>query len=515
MLNLATLLEHSAREFPGREAVVADAVRLTYAQVDRTANQVANALIALGVAPGDRVALSCPNVPEFPIVYYGILKTGAGVLPLNMLLTEREVAYHLRDSAARAYVCFEGTAELPTGKVGRAAFDATPGCEHFVLITDDLRDTRPGTLARLIDNQPDTFDTSMTQESDTAVVLYTSGTTGKPKGAELTHSNLVLNALIPGRLFGHHPHDVHLVALPLFHTYGQTVQLNAGFAAGATLVLQRRFDADQALALMEQEGVTFFAGVPTMFWELLACRAAEQLDLTMITRTLRMCLSAGAALPRSISEQFKHRFGVPLLEGYGMTELSPIALWHPVDQEYRPGSVGLPVWGVEVKVVTETGVEAGVDEPGELHVRGHNVMKGYFNRPGATADVLGADGWFRTGDIGRRDTDGYHYLIDRKNDVIIRGGYNVYPRELEEILLTHPEVSLAAVVGVPHERNGQEVHAFVIRKPGSQISEDELIAWCRQNMAAYKYPRIITFRGTLPMTASGKILKRELAPAPL
>ncbi|WP_433372062.1 long-chain-fatty-acid--CoA ligase [Streptosporangium sp. CA-115845] len=514
MLNLATLLEHSAREFPDREAVVAGAVRLTYAQVDRTANQVAGALVALGVAPGDTVALSCPNVPEFPILYYGILKTGAGVMPLNMLLTEREVAYHLHDSAAKAYVCFEGTTELPTGEVGRAAFDATPGCEHFVVITEDPHDRRPGTLAALIDGRPGTFDTSPTQECHTAVVLYTSGTTGTPKGAELTHSSLVLNALIPDRLFGHHPHDVHLVALPLFHTYGQTVQLNAGFAAGATLVLQRRFDAEQALDLMEREGVTFFAGVPTMFWELLAYRSAERFDLATIARTLRMCLSAGAALPVSIAEKFERRFGVPLLEGYGMTELSPIALWHPMDQPYRPGSIGLPVWGVEVKVVAEDGAEAGVDEPGELHVRGHNVMKGYLNRPGATAEALSADGWFRTGDIGRRDKDGYYHLIDRKKDMIIRGGYNVYPRELEEILLTHPEVSLAAVVGVPHERNGQEVQAFVIRKPGSTISEDELIAWCRQNMAAYKYPRIITFRDTLPMTASGKILKRELAPAP-
>jgi long-chain acyl-CoA synthetase len=432
-------------------------------------------------------------------------------VPLNVLLTEREVAYHLQDSGATAYLCYEGTEELPVGEIGRAAFDATAGCGHFILLARDPATSGPGTLADLVEGQPTEFPTVQTRETETAVILYTSGTTGKPKGAELTHSNMVHNALLTGGLFGRHDHDVHLIALPLFHTFGQTVQLNGGFATGATLVLLPRFNAEQVLATMEQEGVTFFAGVPTMYWELVTCRTAEHFDLASISSTLRACLSAGASLPLAIHEDFEQRFGVPILEGYGMTECSPVATFHRVDRPIRPGSTGPAVWGVEVKIVAHNGTAADIDEPGEVCVRGHNVMKGYLGRPEATAEAIDADGWLHTGDIGSLDKDGYLSLIDRKKDMIIRGGYNVYPRELEEVLLTHPEVSLAAVVGVPHERHGQEVRAFIIRKPGATIDEAALIAWCKQNMAAYKYPRIITFRDKLPMTATGKILKRELA----
>ena len=510
MLNLAVLLEDSARTVPDRDAVVHGPARLTYAELDAKASQVAGALAARGIGPGDRVALSCPNLPYVPVVYYGILKTGATVVPLNILLTEREIAYHLADSAARAYFCFAGGL---TGENGRAAFEATGSCEHFVLLTADPAATSPApgteTLAEFTHRQPTTFASAPTSETDTAVILYTSGTTGQPKGAELTHSNMVHNALLASRLFGVHPHDVHLITLPLFHSFGQTVQMNAGFATGATIVLLPRFEPAAALELMQAEQVTFFAGVPTMYHALLNCPPGGY-DIPTIAARLRIAVSGGAALPAEILRRFEERFGVPILEGYGLSETSPIATFNRVDRPRRPGSIGLPVWGVEVRIVNDDGSAAKTGQAGEILIRGHNVMKGYFRRPEATAAAIDAQGWFRTGDIGVRDAGGYLYIVDRKKDMIIRGGFNVYPRELEEVLMTHPEVSLAAVVGVPHPSHGEEVKAFVVRAPGAELTETELIAWCRQNMAAYKYPRLVEFRDTLPMTATGKILKREL-----
>jgi len=515
VLNLAVLLEDSARNVPDRVAVACGPARLTYAELDAKASQVAGALAARGIGPGDRVALSCPNLPDFPAVYYGILKAGATVVPLNILLTEREIAYHLQDSAARAYFCFDGTAELPIGQAGRAAFDRTESCQHFVLLTADPDATSPSpateTLAEFTHRRPATFASAAASETGTAVILYTSGTTGQPKGAELTHSNMTHNALLANRMFGLHPHDVHLTVLPLFHSFGQTVQMNAGFATGATIVLLPRFDAATALELMQAEQVTFFAGVPTMYHALLNCEETGRFDIAKIAAQMRMAVSGGAALPAEVMRRFEERFGVPILEGYGLSETSPIATFNRVDRPRRPGSIGLPVWGVEVRIAADDGSEADHGEPGEIVIRGHNVMKGYFRRPDATAEAIDRDGWFRTGDIGTRDADGYLYVVDRKKDMIIRGGFNVYPRELEEVLLTHPAVSMAAVVGVPHPSHGEEVKAVVVRAPGAELTEAGLIAWCKQTMAAYKYPRLVEFRDSLPMTATGKILKRELA----
>ncbi|RZU54538.1 long-chain acyl-CoA synthetase [Krasilnikovia cinnamomea] len=513
-LNLATLLEDSARRHPGRDAVVLGATRLTYAQLDAAANQVAALLAAHGVQPGDKVALSCPNLPQFPVVYYGILKAGAVVVPLNVLLKGREVAYHLADSQAKAYVCFEGTADLPMGAEGHAGFEQTPGCEHFFLITADPAAASPidgvRTLGQALAEQPATFATVGTSETDTAVILYTSGTTGQPKGAELSHANLMFNALTCNRLFGSlaTAHERHLITLPLFHSFGSTVQMNAGISVASTLVLLPRFQADQAVELLQREKITFFAGVPTMYWGLLGA-LHDGVDVAEIARNMRVAVSGGASLPVEIIKQFKERFGVQILEGYGLSETSPVATFSDPERDPRPGSIGVPIWGVEVKLIDpDWKTIEGTDEVGEIAIRGHNIMKGYYNRPEATAEVT-RDGWFRTGDLARRDADGFYYIVDRAKDMVIRGGFNVYPREVEEVLLTHPAVSLVAVVGVPHEVHGEEVKAFVIR--GGEITEDELIAWCKQNMAAYKYPRIVEFVESLPMTATGKILKRELA----
>ena len=492
--------------------------RLTYAQVNGAANQVANLLVSRGIQPGDKVALSCPNLPYFPIVYYGILKAGATVVPLNVLLKGREVAYHLDDSDAKAYFCFEGTAELPIGQAGHQGFEQTDGCEHFFMITVDPTAASPidgtETLGAAMGGQAPTFETVETDADDTAVILYTSGTTGQPKGAELRHRNMHSNALTGEALFGadkDNP-DTYLCVLPLFHSFGQTVIMNGGFAYGGTVVMLPRFEADAALKTMAKEGVTFFAGVPTMYWGLLGALEGSGVDVKALAENLRVAAAGGSALPVEVHKEFEKRFGVVILEGYGLSETSPVASFSPFGADVRVGSIGQPIPEVEMKLIDPEDWSDLADDPeqvGEIAIKGPNIMKGYYNRPDATDEAI-RDGWFRSGDLGRKDQDGWYYIVDRSKDMIIRGGFNVYPREIEEVLLTHEAVSLAAVVGVPHESHGEEIKAFVILKDGASVTEEELVAWGKEQMAGYKYPRIIEFRDDLPMTATGKILKREL-----
>ena len=518
--NLASLLEDTTEKYPDREAIVLGETRLTYAAVNGAANMVANLLASRGIGRGDKVALSCANLPYFSIVYFGILKAGASVVPLNVLLKGREVAYHLGDSDAKAYFCFEGTAELPIGKEGHAGFEQADGCEHFWMITVDPAAASPiegtETLGQGMADQPPTFETVATDEDDTAVILYTSGTTGQPKGAELRHRNMRDNALLGTELFGadaENP-DTLLCVLPLFHSFGQSVIQNGGFAYGGTVVMLPRFDADAALKTMAKEGVTFFAGVPTMYWGLLGALDDSGVDVQALAAQLRVAVAGGSALPVEVHKEFEERFGVTILEGYGLSETSPVASFSRLGQGVRVGSIGTPVPGVKMKLL-ESGSwdeikDDGPDAVGEIAIKGHNIMKGYYGRLDATDESI-QDGWFRSGDLGRRDEDGWYYIVDRSKDMIIRGGYNVYPREIEEVLMTHPDVSLAAVIGVPHDSHGEEIKAVVIRNKDASITEDELIAWGKEEMAGYKYPRMVEFVDELPMTATGKILKRELS----
>jgi long-chain acyl-CoA synthetase len=528
--NLATLLEDSAQNHPEREAIVFPATgrRMTYAEVDTVANMVANFLVSTGIQPGDKVALSCPNLPYFSLVYWGILKAGATVVPLNVLLKGREVAYHLGDSDAKAYFCFEGTDELPIGKEGYAGFQDAEDCETFVMITADLGAGSPiegtQTFGQVLGGQDATFQSVETDEDDTAVILYTSGTTGQPKGAELRHRNMRDNARLGESLFGANVDepDTFLCVLPLFHSFGQTVIQNGAAAYGGTVVMLPRFEAGPALALMQSEGITFFAGVPTMYWGLLGALKEAQspgegsVDVEKLAANLRVAAAGGAALPVEVHKNFRDQFGVTILEGYGLSETSPVASFSQYGEEPRVGSIGKPVPGVEMKLVDPESwdeVNADNSDPdavGEIAIKGHNIMKGYYGRPEATEEAI-RDGWFRSGDLGRRDEDGWYYIVDRSKDMIIRGGYNVYPREVEEVLMTHEAVSLAAVIGVPHESHGEEIKAVVILEEGVEITEDELVAWGKEQMAAYKYPRVIEFVPNLPMTATGKILKRELS----
>ncbi|MEO6060855.1 MAG: long-chain fatty acid--CoA ligase [Thermoflexales bacterium] len=515
MLNLSMLVENQARRHPANSAVVMGPMRLNYAQLNGMANQVANGLKAMGIQPGDKVALTCPNVPYFPVVYYGILKAGAVVVPLNVLNKGREIAYFLKDSDAKVYFCFEGTPELPMAQFGNEGFKEAGTLQKLIILTANPAGPSPiegiETLGMFISKQAPTFDTVMRGDSDTAVILYTSGTTGQAKGAELTHSNMITNAIVSRDLHGMLGAERSnlLIALPLFHSFGQTCQMNAGFLQGNTIVLVPRFDAKTVLETMVAEKINYFSGVPTMFWALLNYAAQSSFDTSKVKENLKLCSAGGAALPVEVLNAFVKNFGVPILEGYGLSETAPVATFNQLDAPTKPGSIGTPVIGVDVRLVDDADKDVAVGELGEILIRGFNVMKGYYKRPEATAEAM-RNGWFHTGDIAKKDEDGYLFIMDRKKDMIIRGGFNIYPREIEELMITHPGVSLVAVVGMKDDEMGEEVKAFVVRKPNAMVTESELMAWCKDRMAAYKYPRAIEFRDALPMNATGKILKREL-----
>jgi long-chain acyl-CoA synthetase len=490
-MNVADFLANTASAQPDHVALRLDQAVVTFRELDESSARVAALLAGQGVEPGDRVALALPNVPEFAAVYYGILRLGAVAVPMNPLLKAREVRFHLADSAAKvifAWHVFAEEAVEGAGGVTVVSVEPTAFAERLATLT---------THSAVADRAP----------SDTAVILYTSGTTGHPKGAELTHGNLVRNVEVSlADLLGLGADDVVFGGLPLFHAFGQTCALNASIAAGATLLLLPRFSPEAALVQLVTHHATVFAGVPTMYSALLASADAE-------LPTLRLCVSGGAALPVDVLQAFEQRFDTTILEGYGLSETSPVACFNRPDGR-KAGSIGTPVTGVEMTLVNSDGAEVATGEIGEIAIRGHNIMKGYWHQPEATAAVLSADGWFRTGDLGRVDGDGFFYVVGRNKDLIIRGGYNVYPRELEEVLYEHPAVLEAAVVGVPHPSLGEEVGAAVVLHAGAELTAADLRAYVKRNVAAYKYPRLVWFVESLPKGPTGKILKREIvAPA--
>ncbi|GAA4549079.1 hypothetical protein GCM10023175_36540 [Pseudonocardia xishanensis] len=345
-------------------------------------------------------------------------------------------------------------------------------------------------------------------EDDTAVILYTSGTTGQPKGAELTHHNLASNAATTSEtLIEIGPDDVIMGCLPLFHVFGLTCGLNAAVRAGATLTLIPRFDPAKALTVVARDEVTVFEGVPTMYAAMLHSPDAKNADMS----SLRTCITGGSAMPVEILRTFESTFGCEVFEGYGLSETAPVASFNQPGHERKPGTIGFPVRGCEMRVVNDDGEDVPDGEPGEIAIRGENVMKGYWNRPDATAEAI-PDGWFRTGDIATRDADGYYTIVDRKKDLIIRGGYNVYPREVEEALYEHPAVAEAAVIGIKHADLGEEIGAAVALKPDADADPEELKAFVKQRLAAYKYPRNVWLVDALPKGPTGKILRREVEP---
>ena len=489
MTNLATNLVNTAAREGHRPAVRLDDLVLSYADLDDRSARVASWLTDRGVGKGDRVGIMLPNVIEFAVLYYGALRSGAAVVPMNPLLKSREVQHYLGDSGSSLVFASSGAVE--EASIGAARSGAT--CVQV-----------DSTFMELIAACPVWRDVVPRRDDDTAVILYTSGTTGTPKGAELTHANMRTNAAVTARaLLAIRPDDVVMGCLPLFHSFGQTCGLNAAVLVGACVTLMPRFDAASALQVIERDRVTVFEGVPTMYGAMLHAGAG-----VADTSSLRICVSGGAALPVEVLRGFAETFGAPILEGYGLSETSPVASFNRLGNA-KAGSIGYPIEGVEMRVLDGMGGEMPAGEVGEIAIRGHNVMKGYWQRPDATADAI-RDGWFHTGDLGTKDRDGFFYVVDRKKDLIIRGGFNVYPREIEEVLYEHPAVLEAAVVGLPHPTYGEEVGAAVALRPGSVTTSDELRSYVKERVAAYKYPRHVWLVDALPKGPTGKILKRKI-----
>jgi long-chain acyl-CoA synthetase len=500
-LSLATVLAEAARKYPDRLAVIDSATgeRVTYRDLWSQTLAYAAGLRELGIGPGDTVAIQIPNLADFPRVYYAVLAAGATIVPMHLLLTPEENAYVLRDSGAALLVAHSSqlanataAAELTGTKIVSVG-PAVPGVER-------LEDAAgQGVPLRSYESR---------EAEDVAVVFYTSGTTGKPKGALLTHLNLVMNTMV--NVFDIHdlkPGDVVMGCLPLFHTFGQTVGMNGTFRLGGTLVLQARFSGEAAIELMVRENVTIFHGVPTMYIGLLeAAPKADRLP------QLRLCVSGGASLPVAVLEKFDEVFQAKIFEGYGLSETSPTATTNQPAFGTKAGTVGHPIWGVEVEIaraeIDERIELMDAGELGEIVIRGHNVFAGYLNNDEATAQAV-VDGWFRTGDLGTKDADGFISIVDRKKDLVIRGGFNVYPREVEEALARHPAVVQVAVIGVPDSVHGEEICAVVVPDPGG-VTAEELIEWSKEKLGRHKYPRQVRFVESLPLGPSMKVLKREL-----
>jgi long-chain acyl-CoA synthetase len=489
MTNLAVLISGPAAGDPERPAIRLDDTVVSYGLLSHAAGRLAGLLRAKGVGAGDRVGIMLPNVPYFPIVYYGVLRLGAVAVPMNPLLKEREVAFHLGDSGARVLLAGHQFAQA-----------AQPGA-HAAGAECAL--VEPGSFEALLGDAEAIAETVPRDDGDDAVIVYTSGTTGTPKGAELTHHNLLDAARVAVELVDSGPASIALGALPLFHVFGMTSSLNAMMRAGGTLTLLPRFAPGKALEIIQRDRVGILLGVPTMYTAMLHHPERDAYDAS----TLELCVSGGAAMPVEVLRGFEAAFGCKVLEGYGLTETCGMATFNRPDRERKPGSIGLPVDGVQMRLVDEQDAEVPRGEVGEIVLRSPHVMKGYFRREEATAEVM-RGGWFHTGDMAYVDEEGYYFIVDRKKDMIIRGGYNVYPREIEEVLYEHPAVLEAAVIGTPHEALGEEVAAVVTLK--ADASAEELRDYVKERVAAYKYPRKVWLVDELPKGPTGKILKREI-----
>ena len=515
-------LEESARRFPQNVALEFLGKTLSYQELWGLARRFAQGLKDLGVRPGDRVAIMLPNSPQFVIAFYGTLLAGGVGVNTNPMYTPRELHHQLRDAGARFLVILdqllprylEVKGEVPVEKVVRTGIQDYLPFPKNLLYPLLLR--RKGEAPKALEGlpwraflRPGTPRPVPLDLDDLALLQYTGGTTGLAKGAMLTHRNLSANALqvrawIPDFREGE---EVVLGAIPFFHVYGMTVAMNLALLGGAKLVLLPRPEIKAIVEAIEKHQVTLFPGVPTLYVAFNNFPGIEKRNV----KSIRICLSGAAPLPVEVAKRFEELTGARLIEGYGLSEASPVTHSNPVLGLIKKGSIGMPFPGVDAKVVDEEGKELPPGEVGELAVKGPNVMKGYWNRPEETQKTL-KDGWLFTGDLAKMDEDGYFYIVDRKKDMIIAGGYNIYPREVEEVLYQHEAVQEAAVVGVPDPYRGETVAAFLVLKPEYQgkVSEKDIERFCRQNLAAYKVPRIIQFRESLPKSSVGKILRREL-----
>lgn len=496
-MNLARLLENTVARIPRHTALRFEGRGYTFEELDALVNRTANGLKRLGLGPRDRCLLMMQSSLEFVVSYYALAKLGAVIIPVNFLYKSHELSHIFKDSGARGFLGMEPYLEEPLKVLsqmphvdvriavgaksgsGFVPFDELGGAPHFEAYDAD--------------------------DGETLAILYTSGTTGLPKGAMLTHGNLASNAMTVADMRNTDPDDVVIGVLPLYHIFGQTSAMNASIYLGLTFHLFRQFDPGEVIRLIEEENATILFAVPTIL-----NRMVLETDSRPLKRSsLRFCVSGGASLPVEILRKFEERFQTKIYEGYGLSECSPVCIENPFGKKTKPGSIGVPIPGFEARIVDEEDKDVTPGEVGELIVKGPSVMKGYLNRPKETAQAL-RGGWLHTGDMARQDEEGYIYIVDRKKDMIIRGGYNVYPREIEELLYQHPDVAEAGVYGVPHEDLGEEVAADVVLKEGAATSEEEIRKFVKDRVAPYKYPRIVHIVRDLPKSHTGKVLKREL-----
>jgi len=500
-MDLGQMLARTAAQQPQKTAMIFHDQTTSYADLDARANQVANALIGLGIQPGDRVGLLIHNLPLFVEAYYGILKAGATVVPMNVLYKAGEVAYIMQDSGAKALLTFG-----PFTQVALAAKAETPTL-HTVIAA--VPQEVPGALAwaATIGAAATTPPSVTVNPDDVAVFGYTSGTTGRPKGAMLTHNNLIANCEQTNAIerVKFQPDDILWLALPLFHSYGMNCCMNPSVLHGVTMLLIDRFEPASSLDAIQKHRATVLAAAPPMFVAWAQIPTLRDYDMSSV----RYISSGAAALPVTIMNLFEQLAHTPITEGYGLTEASPVITTNAAGPVTKPGTVGPAIPGEEVRIVDEQGNELPNGQLGELIARGPNIMKGYWNQPEATAEAL-RDGWLYTGDLATRDDDGYFTIVDRKKDMIVVSGYNVYPREVEETLFQHPAVADAAVVQYPDPYQGESVMAFVVLKQGQTATEQELINFCRERIAVFKCPRRVVFRDGLPKNNTGKVLRREL-----
>ena len=508
--NIAYLLAEAASSAGAKAALAipasepADMQVVSYAQLASAASQVQRHLEALGVERGDRVALSMPNVALMPALYYGIVAAGAICVPLNPLLSGAELEYHLRDSGAKVLFAFAGTRLASEASSTVLVKNGTVRCEIFT--------GGEGSPVAPFDALAETvLEPAPVVASEAAIILYTSGTTGKPKGATLTHANILSNARSCVSVFGFRAEDVIFGGLPLFHAFGQTVSMNAAFAASATVALLPRFTPDGALNLIERAGVSVLAAVPSMYVSLAAALEAEPERARSLRGRIRFGISGGSPLPAPVHAAWKTLIECPVYEGYGLSETSPVVSFNQAEFGMVLGSVGRVLPGVQVQVRCPEGSECAPGVSGQLWVRGENVMAGYWNNPAATAEVFDGE-WFATGDVARVDEQGNIFIVDRIKDMVLRNGYSVYPREIEDVLYTHEQVQSVAVLGGPDERVGEEIVAVVMPRPGADegVLQAELNALARTRLAAYKYPRRYVMVESMPLGPTGKILKRDL-----
>ncbi|MFD1204706.1 fatty acid--CoA ligase family protein [Sporosarcina contaminans] len=511
-MNLVTRVYETSKLQPQKTAYHFMGKDTSYAEFDQSVSMFASALLGVGVKEGDHVAFLLGNTPHFLISLYATMRIGATAIPINPIYSPDEISYILHNSDAKAVIALDQL--LPLVEKAAVAF---PTIEQYIICetSDDVKEKiealpeaakeKVQLFSRLIATGKPNFEPVSVNENETAIILYTSGTTGHPKGAMLTHKNLYSNARDVGDYLGFSENDRIVATLPVFHVFALTVVVNAPLLKGATVLLLPRFSPSEVFNTIKSEQATVFAGVPTMFNFLYQYPEGKTEDFDSI----RLAISGGASLPVALLHNFEEKFNVRVSEGYGLSEASPVTCFNPLDRERVPGSIGTNIVNVENKVVDEYGDEVPVGEVGELIVRGPNVMKGYYKMPEETAVAI-RDGWLYTGDLARQDENGYFYIVDRKKDMIIVGGYNVYPREVEEVLFAHPDIVEAAVIGVPDPDFGEEVQAFVVLKKGAQLEEKALKEFCAKRLAKYKIPETIDFLDELPKNTTGKILRRSL-----